>query len=51
MVNRGVHQAQCRAFVVALGFVACFALYGILYISDNVQSPTSTSWAVRHLLS
>ena len=51
MIHRGVHQAQCRAFVVALGFVACFALYGILNFSDDVQSGTSTSWAVRHLLS
>ena len=51
MIHRGVHQAQCRAFAVALGFVTCFALYGILYLPDDAQRRTSTSWAVRHLLS
>ena len=51
MIHRGLHQAQWQAFVVALGFVACFALYGILYLPDDAQRRTSTSWAVRHLLS
>ena len=46
-----MREAQCRAFLVALGFVACSALYGILYFPDDAQSGTSTSGASRHLLS
>ena len=50
MAHKGgltLNRSQCRAFMAALSFVACFALYSILDFSDG----TSFSRAKRHLLS
>ena len=47
-----LHQTLCRASSAALVLVACLSLYGILTLSDDVQSLRGRTGPIaRHLLS
>ncbi len=47
-----LHHSVCRASLAALVLVACSSLYGILTLSDDVQSVRGRTGPVtRHLLS